>query len=94
METELAQFMADPARKRHTLTAAPSSVRALLHQLCEQYGLTSHAIGQEPNRCACWAKLEIRTEKAVATDHDIFLGSSSLVFPPSRNSMLVDNSGA
>ncbi|MEW5316918.1 MAG: hypothetical protein WDW38_008257 [Sanguina aurantia] len=51
LESEFTSFLMDASKKRHSLAPMPASRRALVHELAEAYGLTSHSTGQEPNKC-------------------------------------------
>ena len=51
VEASFAAFLADPGAKRASLPPMPRSQRALAHALAAQYGLASHSLKAEPNRC-------------------------------------------
>ncbi len=51
LERQLADFVADGAKKRASLAAAPKQARHIAHLLAEQYGLATQSFGAEPNRC-------------------------------------------
>ena len=50
VERALADFLADPARKRFALDAMPAPAREAAHELAAQYGLTTASLGTEPAR--------------------------------------------
>lgn len=50
LERQLADFVADGARKRASLAPAPKQARHIAHLLAEQYGLATQSFGSEPNR--------------------------------------------
>lgn len=45
LESEFTSFLMDASKKRHSLAPMPASQRALVHELAEAYGLTSHSTG-------------------------------------------------
>ena len=50
VEKELESFVANPSSKRRSLQAMPRIQRAIVHGMCEQYGIATISAGQEPHR--------------------------------------------